>query len=215
MCARISKKWETDKGDTVIKVILFDVDGVLSIGEPFSQRLARDYGITREMTSAFFQGRFSECLIGKADLKEELARCIHEWGWRDSVDEFVDYWFRCEHNINEPLVQAIQQLRRQGIRCYIATNQEKYRTAYILDQMGFADQFDGIFSSAHVGCLKHDAAFFMYVLQQLHDVEAHNILFWDDNPGNVATARAVGIQAELYCDLDDFEQKISRYIGTA
>jgi putative hydrolase of the HAD superfamily len=206
---------ETDKGDTVIKALLFDVDGVLSIGEPFTHHLARDYGITQETTSSFFQERFSECLIGKADLKEELARRIHEWGWQDSVDEFVNYWFRCEHNINEPLLQAIQKLRQQGIRCYIATNQEKYRTAYILDQMGFAGQFDGIFSSAYIGSLKHDTSFFMHVLQQLHDVEPNNILFWDDSPANVATARTPGIQADLYCGLDEFEQKIKLYIGEA
>jgi len=40
-------------------------------------------------------------------------------------------------------------------RSYLATNQEKYRTAYLLDQMGFGRQFDGIFSSAYVGYVSY------------------------------------------------------------
>jgi putative hydrolase of the HAD superfamily len=196
----------------VIKVVLFDVDGVLANGEPFSQHLARDYGITSEMTSSFFNGRFLECLVGNADLKQELVDHLHQWGWQGSVEEFVSYWFGCEHSIDEPLVASIQRLRQQGIRCYLATNQEKYRTSYILNQMGFAGLFDGIFSSAHLGCLKNDQAFFEHVLLSLPNVKADDMLFWDDSFGNVATAKAVGLQAERYHDFADFEKKIQRYL---
>src|SRR6266699_6685441 len=69
-------------------------------------------------------------------------------------------------------------------RCDLATNQEKYRTAYLLDQMGFERQFDGIFSSVYVGYMKHDTAFFEHVLRELKDVKPQEILFWDDQPGN-------------------------------
>ncbi|HKV59544.1 MAG TPA: hypothetical protein VJO32_14720 [Ktedonobacteraceae bacterium] len=38
----------------MIKAVLFDVDGVLSAHELFSMRLARDHGITTEITAPFF-----------------------------------------------------------------------------------------------------------------------------------------------------------------
>ena len=202
------------EGPVLIQVIIFDVDGVLVNGERFNKRLIRDYGITEEMTASFFKGRFSECLIGKADLKQELGDYLPQWGWQGSVDEFMSIWFRHEHCIDEQLVRQIQQWRQQGIRCYIATNQEKYRTAYMLEQMGFAKAFDGCFSSAHVGCLKDDRAFFAHVLDALHNVQADDILFWDDSIGNVTTAQSVGLHAEFYYGFADFEKKMSQYLDS-
>jgi len=195
----------------LIKVVLFDVDGVLANGEPFSRHLERDYGITQQRVGAFFGGSFQQCLVGNADLKQELVQHIQQWGWQGSVDEFVDYWFRSEHCINEPLVQAVQQMRQRGLRCYLATDQEKYRTAYILDHMGFANAFDGIFSSAHVGYTKRDPRFFEHILQTLHPVKATEILFWDDTPAKVEVARSAGIQAEMYHDFTSFTEKMSHY----
>jgi len=197
----------------VIKVVLFDVDGVLANGEPFSHCLERDYGIMRQTTRSFFQGRFRECLVGNADLKEEVAHVLPEWGWQGSVDDFLTYWFRSEHSINEPLMQEVQRLRRRGLPCYIVTDQEKYRTAYLLEHMGFADAFDGIFSSAHIGYIKHDTRFFQSVLQALQGIHAHEILFWDDTPSKVETARSAGFQAEVYHDFADFTQKMERLVS--
>lgn len=95
----------------MIQVMLFDVDGVVANGVPASKHLAREYGITPEMTADFFTGPFLKCLVGRADLKEELASYLLRWGWRQSVDDFVRYWFVCEHQVNEPLVAVIQDMR--------------------------------------------------------------------------------------------------------
>ena len=195
----------------MIKIILFDVDGVLVDGELFSRRLARDHGITLEMTRSFFAGPFSECLVGQADLKQVLLDYMREWGWQHSIDDFLSFWFS-EHSINEPLLISVQHLRQQGIPCYLATNQEQYRTAYILEEMGFAQKFDGIFSSAHVGQVKSQPAFFEHVLRKLNGIAAHEILFWDDSAPNIATARQFGLQAEIYTTFADFTRKMSRYL---
>lgn len=195
----------------MIRVILFDVDGVLAIGEPFSKHLARTYSITPDVTRSFFEIRFLECLTGKADLKEELAGLLPAWGWSGSIEAFLDEWFRFEHRINEPLIAYVQRLRQQHMRCYLATNQEKYRTAYLLAEMGFAGAFDGIFSSAHVGYMKNEIAFFAYVLSQLPGIKADEILFWDDSPANVEVARKVGLHAEVYSSFPDFEKKMTLY----
>ncbi|MGI8420041.1 MAG: HAD family hydrolase [Candidatus Levyibacteriota bacterium] len=135
----------------MIKVILFDADGVLINGELFSEQLQREYNISTKKTISFFEGPFQACLTGNADLKEILAPYLKEWGWKKSVDDLLTYWFEAEHTIDEALVSYIQQLRLKGIKCYVATNQEKYRVAYMLKNMGFNDSFDKVYASAHLG----------------------------------------------------------------
>jgi len=196
----------------MIKVLLFDLDGVIANGEPFSKQLASQYGITQDMTAHFFRGRFLDCLVGKADLKEELEVLLQDWGWEKSTEEFLREWFEYEHRLDTQLLSFVEQLRARGKHCYIATNQEQYRTTYALNEMGLDRQFDGIFSSVHAGYMKNEPAFFEYVLQQLPGVQANEVLFWDDSPGNVETARRVGLQAEIYTGFADFVKKMDGYM---
>jgi putative hydrolase of the HAD superfamily len=80
--------------------------------------------------------------------------------------------------------------------------------------MGFAELFDGIFSSAHIGYMKNDPRFFIMLLNELDGYQADELLFWDDIPGNVATARSVGIEAEVYQNFAQFGRDILKYITT-
>ena len=148
----------------MIKAIIFDADGVVITNDLyFSQQLERDYGISTATTEPFFKGDFQDCLIGKADLKEKLAKHIKDWNWQGTVNDLLDYWFKCEHNVNKKLIKDIQKLRAKGIKCYLATNQEKYRTDYITKKMGFGNFLDGIFSSAHIGHTKPNKKFFEHI----------------------------------------------------
>lgn len=79
--------------------------------------------------------------------------------------------------------------------------------------MGFADAFDDMFSSAYIGYMKHNRAFFEAVLRELDGVKAEEILFWDDSAGNVATAQEAGLHAELYSKFEDFQGKICKYLN--
>ena len=195
----------------MISTVLQDVDGVLVVGEPFSDTLARDYGITLDMTATFFRGPFEQCLTGKADLKDSIASHLPGWGWHGSVDEFLTLWFTSGQQVDEALLATVQQWRREGIRCYLATNQERYRVDYLLTQSGLAGQFDGCFASCQLGYTKDHPAFFQAVLRALPDTQASEVLFWDDSPGNVATARAVGLHAEVYSTFDHFQQQMRAY----
>lgn len=196
----------------MIKVILFDVDGVLVNGEMFSLELERKYGITYESTQPFFKGVFQECLIGAKDLKREIEPYLKQWGWPKSVQTFLDEWFAHEHNTNEELIAYIQALRVRGIRCMVATNQEKYRADYILHNMGFKDKFDQVYASAHLGSRKPEQHFFQKLVNDLGSIAKEELLFWDDSPGHIAAAKAFGIRAELYSTFEAFQEKMKQYV---
>lgn len=196
----------------MIKMIIFDVDGVINNAERFSIYLERDFGIDSSITNKFFYNDFQQCLIGKADLKVSIEPYLKEWGWKKSVDELLDYWFKVEHSINEDLMKYIQRLRKQRMVCIIATNQEKYRTEYIWRKMGFSNSFDKIYSSAHLGYTKASIEFYKKVLRDFISIDKDEVLFWDDDIRNIEEAKKFGIKAELYTNDEDFKKKMKKYL---
>lgn len=196
----------------MVKAIIFDIDGVLINGELFSTILERDYGISRERTLPFFSGIFQECLTGQADLKQELNVLLKEWGWKKTTEEFLTYWFTSQQNIDKDLLAYIEQLKKQGINMYVATNQEKYRTDYLWNSLGFSKIFKAMFSSAHLGHRKHERKFFEKMLEQIKDVKKSEVLLWDDTQINIDVAKAYGIHGEFYHSFEEFKQTMEKYL---
>ncbi len=194
----------------MIKLIIFDADGVLiHSNRKFSSKLAEEHGITFEKTSPFFTGVFQECLVGNKDLKESIAPHLKDWGWTKGVDTLLDYWFEAEHNIDKDLVEYVQELRMEGVLCFLATNNEKYRFQYILEKMGFANCFDKTYSSAHLGSKKPEQDFFLKIFNELGDIKKEEILFVDDSKENIKGGEEFGIHTEFYTSIENLKKKIS------
>jgi len=195
----------------MITTLILDADGVLINGESFSETLARDYDVDHDKEKEFFTTKFQDCLIGKADLKESVTPYLASFGWKGTADEFLDYWFRAGHALNEEFITYVQKLRKSGIRVVLATNQEKYRTQYMLEHMGFAEAFDKVYSSAHLGLKKPAVEFFAKVVDDM-GVPKDEVLFWDDDQRNIDGAVEYGIHAEFYRDYESFlESMKSKY----
>ncbi|MFH1611302.1 MAG: HAD family hydrolase [Patescibacteria group bacterium] len=201
------------------KIILFDADGVtIDSNIMFSQKLESDYGITSEKTGSFFKGVFQECMFGRADLKEELGKVIKDWGWTKSVDEMLKEWFDFENLPNKEMFELIKQLREDGVKCYLATNQEKYRGEYMRKEMHFDELFDGLFISAEVGYKKKDPRFFEEVYRELNQVsqnpglllnEKGQVLFIDNEEENIKSAKEFGIQTHLFTNINELKKVLA------
>lgn len=136
----------------MIKLIIFDADGVLVHGErKFSKTLAEKHGISIETTLPFFTGPFQECLVGNSDLKEIILPYLDKWGWDKGVETLLEYWFSLESKTDKELIAYIKELRQKGIKCFLATNNEKHRFQYMMDKMGLLNVFDKAYSSAYLG----------------------------------------------------------------
>jgi len=196
----------------MIKIVIFDADGLITNQERFSIALERDYGISVEKTLPFFNGVFQECLVGNADLKETISPYLADWGWTKGLDAFIEYWFEREHKINSELVEYIQGLRHKGILCFLATNNERYRFEYMLNKMGFKNSFDKTYSSAHLGHKKPNQEFFLKIFTDLKNIKKKEILFWDDRARHIQGAKDFGIHTELYTSFEDFKEKMKQYI---
>jgi putative hydrolase of the HAD superfamily len=185
-----------------MKTFVFDADGVVCIGESFSLALEKQHRISREQLAPFFSGPFPECVLGRRDLKDEISAHATAWGWRESVDELLTFWFQQEHVVCPAMLACVRTLRRRGHLCVLGTNQERYRAAYLRREMGLAGEFDHIFPSCELGAAKPSMAFFTGIQGRLK-FSPGNLCLIDDSEQNVAGARAAGWSAIWYRGTSD------------
>jgi len=186
-------------------VLVLDIDGVASLAQPGSAQpwfatLRADWGFDHdEIARDFFQGEFMEVLRGRLDLYVALHAYLETKDLADRLEQFVDYWFEKDAVIDrEVLTQADAWRRRTGGRCFIASNQEHHRIAYLRDTVGLGRHFDELIYSAALGVCKPDRVFFTTAQARMGLQAAQSILFVDDAAANVDAARACGWRAMLY-----------------
>jgi putative hydrolase of the HAD superfamily len=198
----------------MIKVLLFDADGVLFFhtDKLFSDRLIADYGVDPVKMEYFFTTIFPECLVGNKDIKQELTDKLDDWGWPGTTEELMEYWYSYEHNIDEPLIDYIRRLRQSGIPSFVATNNDHYRAECLFNNLNIDETvFDKLYAAGDMGVAKPEVTFFQQILDDLDAYVPNEILFWDDSLVNVEAAKAMGLQAELYTTFKDFEQRMKQY----
>lgn len=192
-----------------IKAIVFDADGVV-INSPnyWSVQYEKEFGVSNDIIQPFFKNKFQECLVGKADLKEELNSILNDWQWKGSVDGLLEYWFRAEHFIDEKIIKEIEKLKDSGIKCSLGALQEKYRAEYIRKNMGFDKIFDKTYFSCDIGYKKPEKEFFEFIQNDL-SLKPEEIMFWDDKKSNIDSAKEMGWQAYHYTDFEEFKNIVN------
>jgi putative hydrolase of the HAD superfamily len=195
-----------------IKAVLFDIDGVILEKNPFSKRLSQEFNVPMEKISPFFQKEFKLCSVGKADLKEEIKKYLADWNWQESVNEILAFWFDGEGVIDERIIKTVNDLREKGIKCYLVSDQEKYRAEFLLNELGLGKFFDGHFISCQVGFSKSDDKFFQNVIGNISPIVPQEIMFWDDDKKNIEPAKKLGIDARFYQNFDEFKKEINKIL---
>ena len=97
--------------------------------------------------------------------------------------------------VDEPVFPWIRRLRARGVRCFLATNQERHRGTAMSRDLGFAQLFEAEFYSFAMGVAKPERAFFQRILEAT-GIPAARVLFVDDRAENVEGARAIGLRSK-------------------
>ncbi|HUW21796.1 MAG TPA: HAD-IA family hydrolase [Candidatus Bathyarchaeia archaeon] len=198
----------------MIKTVIFDTDGMVIHREMyFSQRFSEKFGVPIKKVLPFFKNEFQLCLVNEADLKQELAKYLDQWNWQRSVEDLLSFWFEHESNLDKKLLECVKNLRNRGMRCYLDTNNEKYRVQYLFDNLGLKNFFDAVFSSAELGFLKPQPEFWSAIHKHLGKPNKSEVLVWDDDTENVKSAKSFGFHSEFYSSFDAFQDRMKSLIG--
>jgi putative hydrolase of the HAD superfamily len=184
-------------------VLMVDVDGVLVRGRPEDGRhwaatLEADLGLSyAELRDVFFKRHWDEIVTGRTGLRHLLTAALAQIAPSLTADQLLEYWFRHDSWLNQPLLDELAALRRGGTRCYLATNQEHERMHHLMDTLGLSARFDGCVYSAAVGHRKPSRSFFDAAAHRI-GLPSHQLLLIDDAAENVQGAIDAGWQAVLW-----------------
>lgn len=181
-----------------IRSILLDADGVVQATRPGWREslaaLAGDPARVEEFLEEVFAAE-RPCARGEADFRTELSLVLDRWQCDVPVDEVLSIWTMIDPH--QPTLDVARRLRAQGLTLCLATNQQRHRARYMRDFLNYRDHFDHLFISCELGVAKPEAAYFNEVVRRL-GVTSETCLFIDDSAGNVASARDVGLAAEVW-----------------
>lgn len=183
-----------------MRTIMMDVDGVLVNGRPADGAhlftdLERDLGIPLDLLQReFFALRWPAIVTGQRPLEPELADVLSVIAPDVTAETLIKYWFENDSRIDREVLGAISELRADGRRVFLATNQEHRRASYLMNEMRLADHVDGIVYSAALGHRK-PATEFYNLATAFAGTRASDIILVDDTQDNVLAARAYGWSA--------------------
>jgi len=192
----------------MIRAVLFDFGGVFT-DSPFAAfaQYADTIGATSEQIDSIVFGGYGDDgdhpwhRVERGEISLEAAReGILALGEQQGL--VVDIWqvflamSENQGGLRSDLVDHVRHLRAAGLRTGIVTNnvvefREHWRAMLPVEEL-----FDVVVDSSEVGVRKPGAAIFQLALDRL-GLEADEVLFLDDYPGNVVAAQALGMTALL------------------
>jgi len=179
-----------------VEVVAFDIDGVL-VEPKFAAVLPDLLSRPPSEIAKFFGGPFEQCLLGQTDLLDELPAVLRHWKWRGSVKQFLEFWFGVESSVNQSMLAFADALRAKGIRCILASTQERHRARSLEALLGVGTRFERAFFSCDVGLKKPSPEYFTTIANTMNLPPGRFGLI-DDVAANVESAQSLGWKGAVF-----------------
>ena len=188
---------EQTEAKTQIDAVAFDLGGVLLDWDPryVYRSLFEDPGDMEEFLARVCTSDWHRAHDLGADITrscEQLARRYPEHRdmimvWAERGEEMVAGQF-------DGTVEILGELKAAGMPCYALSNMEPDAFRVRRARFAFMDWFDDHVISGFEGVAKPDPRIFAILLDR-HGLRPQTTVFIDDQPRNVAAARALGLKA--------------------
>lgn len=192
----------------MIKIILFDIDGVL-IRVPYyfpSKLQEQGYVGALDILNQYYRSNDQQlCKSGKLNPINCIEPYLKKIGWKKETEVYFFEQYEFEKSfLDYDLLNQITNIRLNGIKCFLASDQDRHRTHFLLNDLNLNEYFDGHYISCNLGYCKNHQKYWKYVIQDLRNqFQNHipeNIFFIDDNKDNLLSASKIGIKTYLIKD---------------
>ena len=195
-----------------LKAIIFDLNGVFLKSEYMSDRVKKDFGIDDQEYIQALHHIMPQVRVPNApDIFPLWEPYFKKWGISMTEEKYLNYWFSGE-NIVQELLDYAKQLKQEGKKVFILSNNFKERSTYYREH--FPDLFDYLdhaYFSWETGFVKPNPEAWKKILQD-HNFQPEECMYFDDSQKNVDAAKSIGLHAELYKNLEETKRKINSII---
>lgn len=110
-------------------------------------------------------------------------------------------------NLNAPMLEWARALQRAGIKTAILSNMGDVNLAYMRRHFDWLGHFTCLTWSCELLTAKPDPVIYRHTLEKL-EVAAHEAIFVDDIPANIAAARALGIDGIQFTTVEQLRRDL-------
>ena len=192
-----------------IKAIIFDVGGVLQLGERPKEfktqlhisgihaRIAKKLKISLDQYFDSIDQYYVKSIEGKITKKELLKNISENLNYPPKkLEKLYFKLYKREFRVNKRLIKIAKKLKKQGFKVAILSDQwHLSKNAHLTKEM--KKVFSPIIISCEVGARKPSIEVYELVLKKLK-VKAHEAIFIDNQIWNLPPAKKLGIHTILF-----------------
>jgi epoxide hydrolase-like predicted phosphatase len=184
----------------MIKVVIFDYDGVVKKSQRFALDIADLYKISVEEYEKFIPQlrpiieKFDRNLIAEEEFWIEFSNTIGK-KIPEKCGDKAKKMYKDKFVFFPEIIELINKLKKEGFRLSILSNVFLYQAETIRELNGYA-LFDDVFLSCEKGLAKPDPKFYELVIKEMN-VKPQECLFVDDKEKNILPAEKLGMKTVL------------------
>jgi len=196
------------------KCVLFDIGGVLVDWHMswITSEVSKRFDIKEDLIISAFDEHLPKLDSGKieesnfwynvaTDTESDLLKNTQESLW--------DTYFRKNAIPNSDVQKLSVDLKNNGFTIGIISNIEKV-THGVVDDWDMLSHFEHKFMSYQIGFSKPDPRIYEHVIEKL-PFSADELLFIDDKPSNVESAKNCGIESIHFTNFDNLKSSLNEF----
>ncbi|MFH1770831.1 MAG: HAD-IA family hydrolase [archaeon] len=198
----------------MIKVLMLDYNGVTGVanGKLLAKNIKEKYDVPNEILPEImdFSGKeFAEFETGKITIED-----YHNFLLKKGGKDFPASVYReCQKDLfvdNPKMVKVLKKLKRK-VKLALSQNSSRYDYDIQSKTLESFKIFEEFFYSSDLGCYKENPEYFNQCIKKL-GVKPEEILFFEDQPKNVESAKEVGINTHLFTSVKEFKRIVEEKI---
>ena len=199
---------------TKTKCVLFDIGGVLVDWHMswITSEISKRFDIKEDLIILAFDKYLPKLDSGKineSDFWQNIATDTESDLLKNNNESLWDTYFR-KNAIPKPDVKKLSiDLKNNGFTIGIISNIEKV-THGVVDDWDILSHFEHKFMSYQIGFSKPDPRIYEYVIDKL-PYSPDELLFIDDKPSNVESAKNCGIESIHFTNFDNLQSSLEQF----